>query len=75
MAGGAVVRASILARLLGIRLLRLEAEVRLIPVRFPESGALPGTAYAGSSPALHAARSLVDSARQTLSCRPGPLAG
>jgi hypothetical protein len=37
LSGGLFVRASILARLLGIRLLRLEADVLLVPARVQEA--------------------------------------
>jgi hypothetical protein len=37
LSGGLVVRASILARLLGIRLLRLDADILLVPARVQEA--------------------------------------
>lgn len=52
LAAGSVVRASILARLLGIRLLRLEAEILLVPTRVEGSGAADAPVLTPRAPAL-----------------------
>jgi hypothetical protein len=49
LSGGLFVRASILARLLGIRLLRLEADVLLVPARVQEAADIELTGRARSS--------------------------
>ena len=58
---GSFVRASVLARLLGIRLLRLEADIILVPARVEESGPadLAGRVVSGQAP-VNDARGLRD---------------
>lgn len=48
MSGGVVVRASILARLLGLKLLRLDADIVLIPATLA-SPSLPSSAQLGQA--------------------------
>jgi hypothetical protein len=62
---GAVIRASVLARLLGIRLLRLEADIAVVPAVPWPSG--PGTAAgAPTTAALDTAAALLRRASRTI---------
>ena len=60
---GAVVRASVLARLLGIRLLRLEADIALVPASPPRLAVAPFAADGGTADLEVAARLLVQASR------------
>jgi hypothetical protein len=68
---GAVIRASILARLLGIPLLRLNADIALVPADFGPPGRVVPLGHAGSagraaSGGLHEATTLLAHASRTL---------
>lgn len=76
---GSVVRASVLARLLGIRLLRLEADIFLVPARVERSGPadLTGRVVSGQAPVndargLRDAQKLLRRAARTLEEPPSP---
>ena len=67
---GAVVRASVLARLLGIRLLRLEADIALLPASFqPADRHGPTPVPTGD---LSQAAQLLAHASRTLDATPDP---
>ena len=69
---GSVIRASVLARLLGIRLLKLEADIALVPASFGGVGPAPaGTAVVATGD-LSTAAALLTHATRTLEATEGP---
>jgi hypothetical protein len=60
-----VIRASVLVRLLGMRLLRLEADISLVPADLGSSTVSPSHRVVTSSPATDGSRDLTD-ARELL---------
>ncbi len=67
---GSVIRASVLARLLGIRLLKLEADIALVPVSIGAGApAYTATVVTGD---LGTAAALVTRATRTLEATEGP---